>query len=387
MFDVVVYLLDEKYRQEVGEIFSSPGYRLHLAGTLPDLIAVCQSDVIDLIIVWPANFEIVTALFQHLETHQLKHLPVMAVVRKAEEFHYIAALPVASVIPIPIPKLEFYRLLYQVLEPLRKASGITELPVSESAYLDSSFIEAIRRIQVAQADALLTVTEHGHIGRIYFRQGRIVRASLRALEGMEALRKMAGLIRADVMVHFTKVTEKGDLETENPLLLPELEKQTADQKKLIRLLSAPQSRYRINPELDNLEYPKNDITLQILKLCREGSELHELLAVMNQDNLEILQLVQELFNKGALLAAKEITETIEQKEEKKSISQMINSLSGLFKKTKKSSKEKTTPPEPVKSDIAESNAPAVMTTGPAVFSEIDPESALKIERFIRETFS
>jgi chromosome condensin MukBEF ATPase and DNA-binding subunit MukB len=231
------------------------------------------------------------------------------------------------------------------------------------------------------------VTERGHIGRIYFRQGRIVRASLRALEGMQALRKMAGLSRADVKVHFTEVKEKGDLETENPLLLPELEKQTSDQKKLIRLLSTSQLRYRTNPDLDNLDYPKTDITLQILKLCQEGSELHELLAVMNQDNMEILQLVQELFNKGALLAAEKVPEGMEQKQEKKSISQMINSLAGLFKKTKKSSREKTSPPETEKSEITESPQPAVKAAEPLVASEIDPESAVKIERFIRETFS
>ena len=387
MYDVVVYLLDEKYREEVSQIFSSPGYQLHLATKLPTVIEVCQNDVLDLIIVWPGNFEIVSALFQHLENHQLKHLPVIAVVRKAEEFHYIAALPVAGVISIPIPKMEFYRLIYQVLEPLRKASGFTPIPASDGAFLDSSFIEAIRRIQVAQADALLTVTERGHIGRVYFHQGRIVRASLRALEGMEALRKLAGLIRAEVKVHFTKVTEKGDLETENPLILPELKNQTTEQKKLIRLFSASHDRYRTNPELENLEYSKNELSVQILKLCQESSDLYELLAVMNQDNLEILRTVNQLLEKKALLTAKEMPSPVTQKEEKKSLSQIINSLGGLFKKSKKVSKEKVPLPEPVKTEIVESPLPAAKIADPGVSSEIDPESAIKIERFIRKTYS
>jgi hypothetical protein len=312
---------------------------------------------------------------------------VIAVVQKAEEFHSISALPVAGVIPIPIPKIEFYRLLYQVLEPLRKVTGFTEVPVADGALLDSSLIQAIRRVQVVQADALLTITERGHIGRIYFCRGRVVRASLRALEGMEALRKMAGLNQADVEIHFTEVKEKGDLETENPLLLPELQKQTADQEILIRVISASHYRFRVNPELESLDYPRNDITNQILKLCQESSDLYELLAVMNQDNIEILHSVQELINKGILLAAEELPVAVAQKEEKKSLSQMINYLGGIFKKSKKGGEEKTPLPEPITTGIAESQLAVTKVADTSGSTEIDPESAMKIKRFIRESYS
>jgi hypothetical protein len=388
MFDVVVYLLDEKYSEEISEIFSTPGYQLHLATKLPAVLNICHSEVIDLIIIWPGDIQTVSALFQHLENHQLKHLPVIAVVRKADEFHAVSTLPVAGIIPIPLPKIEFYRLLYQVLDPLRKASGLTEIPVTDGTYLDSSFIEAIRRIQAAQADALLAVTDRGHIGQVYFRQGRIVRASFRALEGIAALRKLAGLIQAEVKIHFTEVKEEGDLETENLLLLPELENQLAEQNKMIRLLSVSQDRYHTNPNLESLDYQKNEISSQILELCREGGDLPDLLAVMNQDNLEILRTVQELSAKEALLTGKELPTAVATKQiKKKSLAQMINSLSGLFKKNKKSAREKTSVVEEKTAEINGLSSPAVKAVSPKITADIDPESEMKIEKFIREIYS
>ncbi len=78
---------------------------------------------------------------------------------------------------------------------------------------------------------------------------------------------------------------------------------------------------------------------------------------------------------------------VTQKEEKKSLSQIINSLGGLFKKSKKVSKEKVSLPEPVKTEIVESPLPAAKIADQGVSSEIDPESVIKIERFIRETYS
>jgi len=388
MFDVVVYLLDEKYREEISEIFSSPGYQLHLATKLPAVLDICRCEVIDLILIWPGDFQTVSALFQHLENRQLQHLPVIAVVRKADEFPAVSALPVAGIIPIPLPKIEFYRLLYQVLDPLRKASGLTEIPVTDGTFLDSSFIEAIRRTQAAQTDALLAVTDRGHIGQVYFRQGRIVRASFRALEGIAALRKLAGLIQADVKIHFTEVKEEGNPETENQFLLPELESQLAEQLKMIRLLSTSQDRYYTHPNLKSLDYPKNEISSQILELCREGSDLHDLLAVMNQDNLEILRMVQELSTKEALLPGKELpAAAATQQIGKKSLAQMINSLSGLFKKSKQKAKQKTSVMEQGMTEITGLASRAIKTTSPKVTPDIDPESGMKIEKFIRKIYS
>jgi hypothetical protein len=388
MFDVVVYLLDDKYREEISEIFSSPGYQLHMAVKLPEVLNFCRCELIDLIIVWQGDVQTVSALFQHLENHQLKHLPVIVVVRNADDFHSVSALPVAGIIPIPLPKVEFYRLLYQVLDPLRKASGLTEIPVTDGTYLDSSFIEAIRRIQAAQANALLSVTDRGHIGQVYFRQGRIVRASFRALEGIAALKKLAGLIQAEVKIHFTEVKDEGDLETENPHLLADVENQLTEQRKMIRLLSASREHYHTNPNLKSLDYPKNEIASQILELCREGSDLPDLLAVLNQDNLEILRTVQELSTKEALLTGKELpASVVTHQPGRKSLVQMINSLSGIFKKSKKSSKGKTSVTQDKKTDIAEPLPPAVKASSSKITTDIDLESEMKIEKFIREIYS
>ncbi len=245
-------------------------------------------------------------LLDHLTNHQLRHLPLVAVVRKVEEFHAIAVLPIAAVIPIPVPRKEFYRLLHQVLEPLRTAGGIREVPAVDATFLESNFLEAIRRIQAAQADALLTITDRGHIGQVYFREGRMVRASFRALEGVVALRKLAGLVQGVININYTSVKEKGDLESEFPLLLAELENQIDEQKKLIRRLSASSDNFITNPQRKDIDFPKNSISSQILELCKNGSDIYNLLAVMNQDNLEILKTIQELVKKEVLIAQKEL---------------------------------------------------------------------------------
>lgn len=383
MFDVVVYLLNENYREEVVDIFSPPSYHLHLVTDIPNLIKVCQREVIDLIIIWPAILEQVSSLLEHLSNHQLRHLPLIAVVRKVEEFHAIAVLPVASVIPIPIPRKEFYRLLHQVLEPLRQASGNREVPAADEVFLESSFMEAIRRIQAAQADALLTITDRGHIGRVYFREGRIVRASFRALEGVAALRKLAGLVQAAININYTTVKEKGDLESEFPLLLAELENQISEQKKLIHQLSTAADSFLTNPQLKEIDFPKNAIAEQILELCKDGSDIHNLLAVMNQDNLEILKMVREMVKKEALISQKGIKPATVPLEEKKNLRKMINSLGKVFARSKKSIPKKTEPSEDISMEIQEETPEQTEPLSSDVLTDIDADALLKIGNFFK----
>lgn len=383
MFDVVVYLLNENYREEIVDIFSPPGYHLHLVTDMPNLIRVCQKEVIDLIIIWPAILEQVSSLLEHLSNHQLRHLPLIAVVRKVEEFHAMAFLPIASVIPIPIPRKEFYRLLHQVLEPLRQASGNREVPAPNEVFLESSFMEAIRRIQAAKADALLTITDRGHMGRVYFREGRIVRASFRALEGVDALRKLAGLVHAAININYTTVKEKGDLESEFPLLLTELENQISEQKKIIHQLSTVADCFQTNSRLKEIDFPKNAISEQILELCKGGSDIHNLLVVMNQDNLEIVKMVQELVKKEALIARKGIKSTIAPLEEKKNFRKMINSLGKVFARSKKSTPKKTEPSEEISMEIQEGLPEEAKLSSPDVPPDIDADVLMKIGSFFR----
>lgn len=383
MFDVVVYLLNENYREEVVDIFSPPGYHLHLVTDISALLKVCQREVVDLIMIWPAIVEQVSSLLEHLSNHQLRHLPLIAVVRKVEEFHAIAVLPVASVIPIPIPRKEFYRLLHQVLEPLRRVSEVREIPPADEVFLESSFMEAIRRIQAAQADALLTITHRGHIGRVYFREGRIVRASFRALEGVAALRKLAGLVHSAININYTSVKEKGDLESEFPLLLAELENQISEQKKLIHQLSIAADSFQTNSQLKEIDFPKNTISEQILQLCEDGSDIHNLLAVMNQDNLEILKTVQELMKKEALIAQKGIKPMAAPLEEKKNLRKMINSLGKVFVRGKKSTPKKTESPEEISIEIQEDILNQTKPLSLNVSPDIEADILLKIGNFFK----
>ncbi len=145
MFDIVVYLLNKNFKQEILDALPAPRYVVQMVDIWKDVIRVCRTDLIDAILVWPATYTAVEDLIKGLEKNQLDHIPVIPMVRQPHIFHELSSLPLAGIMPLPIPKKEFYIMLHQVLDSLREGP-VDETEESSREELDQlSLLDTLRK--------------------------------------------------------------------------------------------------------------------------------------------------------------------------------------------------------------------------------------------------
>jgi len=220
--NLVIYLIDEDYRDEIVDLFEQPQYHLKIVPDLKQVIATCQTDLVDLLLIWPATILAVADLQVEMKKNGLEYLPHISVVRKARFFHELMNSRCLNVIQIPLPRQEFFNILDQNLQLIHTPAQVKSDEVGDAITEASNLINSLDRLSQNRESALISVTESGHGGRIYLKEGRIVRANFRALEGIDALKKMVGLIEADLTIHLTTVEEEREVHENTALLLANL---------------------------------------------------------------------------------------------------------------------------------------------------------------------
>ena len=335
MNNLIIHLLDENYREEIENLLSPPHYLIKMTDELSEVISLCQTDLVDLIIVWPANSLAVADLQVQLKKNQMESIPYMAVVRKPPLFQELLNSRCLDIIQIPLPKKEFLLLLNQNLKLVHSPSKKSSPDDQDNSIESSNLINSLNRLNQNRENALITVTQSGHSGRIYVSQGEIARANFRALESIDALKKMVGLLEADTTIHLTDVQEESDTPEETTRVLSDLKDFFTEQQRYIRRTVSDKETLWIQDE-DSLKiYSTGDIRRQILELCRKGESLYQLLMIMNQDNLEILHNVKELLQKR-ILVAESSREIDEKEQQKKSILLLILGKVGkIFRRSHK----------------------------------------------------
>ena len=66
MNNLVIYLIDEDYREEIVDLFEQPQYHLKIVPDLKQVIATCQTDLVDLLLIWPATILAVADLVESI---------------------------------------------------------------------------------------------------------------------------------------------------------------------------------------------------------------------------------------------------------------------------------------------------------------------------------
>ncbi|HFE64041.1 MAG TPA: hypothetical protein ENK14_06435, partial [Caldithrix sp.] len=85
MLDILVYLLDNQYEEEIVHALKGKKYIYHRADALTDVIRICKEDFIDMLIIWPTDALSLEKLFTTLRKNNLDYLPVIAVVKKGQD--------------------------------------------------------------------------------------------------------------------------------------------------------------------------------------------------------------------------------------------------------------------------------------------------------------
>ncbi|UCF65258.1 MAG: DUF4388 domain-containing protein [bacterium] len=333
MNNLIIYLLDENYREEIERLLPPPDYIIKMVDDLSEVISGCQTDLVDLILVWPANNLAVADLQVQLKKNNLESIPYVVVVRKPQMFQELLNSRCLDIIQIPIPQKEFLLILNKNLKLIHAPSTNSSPEEQEKSVENSNLLNSLDRLNQNRENALITVTQSGHSGRIYVNQGEIVRANFRALESVDALKKMVGLFEADTMIHLTDVQEESATPAETTKVLRDLKNFFAEQQRYIAGTVSPQETLWIQDEDSIKIYSPEDSKRQILELCRKGESLYQLLMIMNQDNLEILNNVNELLQKRILLSDSMMGAEEKEQPKRSILSRIFKRIGKIFKKS------------------------------------------------------
>jgi uncharacterized protein YdcH (DUF465 family) len=331
MLDLLVYLLDDQYKEEIFDTFKSRNFFCHIATAQTDIIEICQRELVDLILIWPANYQSVLDVLKKLKNKDLHFIPVIPVVQRTSGHTSLMNLDIADIIQIPTSKKEFFTIIDSLMEKLREESIVLQGKYWQGNLAEMNLPDLIHRVEMSRKDALMTVTDKGHFGQIYFRSGQVVRATYRSIEGLAALKKLSALENSRFQIHFTTVSSEFEIGIENQDLIEVLGRYLTEFNRLVK--QVPDVQEEIQTVLSNTGKENfNELQKQILELCKNGESIYNLLLVMNQDNIEILRNVFNFLSAGKLISAKQYMDL---DTEKKGIGQMIDSFGSLFKIGKK----------------------------------------------------
>jgi len=333
MIDILVYLLDQQFEDELIDTFKGTKYIYHHAASADEVIENCRQDFVDLILVWPGEVEIVADILTILNMKNLSHIPVVAAISKNMDETALLKLPVADIIKYPLPKPEFFTILDQITCELQRGIYPTRGQHWQGSLKEFSLVDIICLLEASNKDAVLEITIRNFSIKIFFHRGKVIGASLRDLEGLVAIQKLAGLRHGNFHIHFTRVEKPDVIKMSNRELIELLNE---EEKQVVHYLETIPD---INDDFLTLKFPDSEdidsLKNMILKKCEEGRSVFELMLELDFDNKDILKAVQELIQDGFLVRSQDYDLIVQQESEQHGLSKLFNSLLGIFKRGKK----------------------------------------------------
>ncbi len=330
MHDLLIYLTEKVYRDEVRQLFSGAGWRATLVEDLDEVGELLQQELFDLILVWTGEFEKLSNVIALLEVDNYDYIPVVAATPHRETALKMAAQPVVDVLTIPMAKEEFFQRIRLVLEDSGAIATVVEGSNWQGSIEEYNLVDLIQMIEHRGVDAILTMTCNGKSGQVFFRKGKIVDAQFQTLQGMNALKKMAfwpyGYFKT-ALGHLPDGTDQLRLSNQDILMI--LIEYLVKQSRLLDGL----------PELDELlqlvpgQSIKELTPLQhlITNYCDQPTSTLDLLLSLGDQNEDILTEVHVLLQQGVLGRYQEIKDRLETRQQS-GLGKLVSSLSSLFKR-------------------------------------------------------
>ncbi len=364
MLDILFYLLDQQYEPEIVAAMRDREYIYHRAFTSDEVVQVCQREYIDLIVVWPARQALLEDLLTLLNMNNLSYLPVIAVTTSEAEIGPLLELPVSEVINMPTTKKEFFHIIENTIRAVEGEVTLHSPTKWKGDLGNFNLIDLIQMVGANGKDAILSIQYHDLLGQIFFRSGKVVRATLRNFDTLTALRKLVGLRKGTFQVQFARVDLADSLELSNEELIIELLQYLTRQEQAYSDLPGLFEEVVVNPQAI-LETPSQDL-IQILQLFEQGGTLNDLLLIVNEDNIEVLKKVREMFRKGWLIRSQDLDVIQKEALENKRLGALFQSITSLFKREKK---QEIAPSVQPPNQLAETKERSVITVQPPPLEE------------------
>jgi hypothetical protein len=216
---------------------------------------------------------------------------------------------------------------------------------------------------------------HDLLGQVFFSKGKLVRATLRDLETLPAIKKLAALEKGTFQIQFTRVDLMDGIELNNRELLSELIRYNAELKEKYEKLPGVQEELRSSGK--NSEAELDAVHEGLLYLCRHGSTIHDLMVAMNEGNTEILDKLNMLFDQQLILRQQDYELMERLAEENRGINRFIHTFKRFFKKEKQEPLSIEKPEKVVKTPGID--APMVAFQAPHLEADVINQIQIKLK--------
>ncbi len=376
MLDILIYLLDKKYEAEVRALFPGEHYRPYIAASMEEILEICQQELFDLALIWPATYDETADFLTILNINYISFMPVIAVLEDSSQLDRMLTLPIIDYMKLPLPREEFFQILSNAADDAELSSsemdGVTWRGILEEYGLK----DLIQMITDSRLDAHITLKFNDKIGHVFFKNGDIVRVRYLGLTGMSALKKLSVWKTGNFSVSFAPQ----DHSAAEPL------NATKAYEALSLHLSELHKYFRGLPSLDD-EIMTNPMTAsegrgplhqKIIDICQSPIRMFDLLQLLDDDDIAIAKALKDLFVDGTIGSREAIESIIEEESQKKSWSKLSSTFSSLFKKKEL----ENLPLEPVHEEEVEEIVPTLKIEKEA----IAPEVFRKIQTRLKEWY-
>ena len=172
MHDILVFLLDRESIDEIQNFFKGENYRVTIIDKLEDAADACRQELFDMALVWPAQPEKTADFITLLDANQFKYMPIVAVTRDEKQMENLFHLPIADLIKLPLPRLEFFYLLERVVEDIDVHATVVEGTNWQGSVTEYNLIDLIQMMEAGQRNETLIMRVGKHTGNVFFREGQ-----------------------------------------------------------------------------------------------------------------------------------------------------------------------------------------------------------------------
>jgi hypothetical protein len=331
MHDLLIYLLDKESEDEIRQLFSGEKYKLTIVEDLELGAEVCQQELFDLALVWAVDFDKTNNFLTLLEVNQFNYIPVIAVVHQNQTAVDFLQLPLVDVIRLPVPKPEFLAIISGVLEDVDVQSTIGEGKNWQGSLEEYTLIDLIQMIENGERDAELIMSYENINGSVFFNKGKLVKAELLQLQGLDALAKMVFWTVGNFRTKLSELESvKDEIGKTNQEILIVLVERLLKQNQLYQGLPNLSEEVVKNPFAQTQELPS--LQDRIANFCQTPISILKLLASLVESNEDIFLELKIMLQMGLLGRRKEIEAMVLEERERSSISKFFSSISSIFKK-------------------------------------------------------
>ena len=327
MFDALIYLTDPAYEPDIQQIFENEKCKVIIIDDLDNLVSACEQEFIDIAMVWPSQYERVADVQTLLNNSNFAYIPVVAVTTSPEETRKIQKLPVADVLQTPLLSDIFFQRLRNVLEDVSIFTSETDGLNWEGSIEEYNLLDLIPMIEKNSRDAELQLHYKTFNGTVSFFEGNVIDAEFHHLKGMPALEKLALLASG----HFrTTISRRTDLSDHIGLNNQSITLQLLEQQFSVEELSAELPGYTENIRTNPFVTFENAslIHKKIIDLCQEPKSVLDVLLLLEENVVETLKAVKELFQLSKLDYQFTVERAIRDEEERSGLDRFFS----IFKK-------------------------------------------------------